>query len=173
MNPKVLVIGATGMAGRGVVRELVKAGIPVRALVRDVQKAKRILTQPVDLLAGDVFIEADVQRAMADGITHVYFHPAATIHQSIEKSMDRMGTQRLIKHFPDAVHLIKLSEIGASHNPEFYDIDYKHRSELDIQERVANWTILRPTWFMESIPQLLTMGPSPSALVSRQTQSGG
>ena len=155
---KVLVIGATGMAGRVVVAHLAQAALPVRALVRDVQKAGPLLPASVELLKGDVFNEATLQKAL-EGVTHVYFHPAATLSQSGEKSMDREGTRLLVKHLPGTVHLIKLSEIGASYNPSFYDIDSKYRSELDIQERLRGWTILRPTWFMESIPFILTMGP--------------
>jgi uncharacterized protein YbjT (DUF2867 family) len=158
MHTNVLVIGATGMVGRLVVGELTKAGIPVRALVRDRSKAQRLLPSPTELLVGELLDEATVEQAL-HGVSHVYFHPAATTDRTGKKSMDRTGTQRLLNALPAHVHLIKLSEIGASDNPAFFDIDCKYRSELDIQERAAHWTILRPTWFMESIPQLLTLGP--------------
>ncbi|CAA9313726.1 MAG: hypothetical protein AVDCRST_MAG56-6419 [uncultured Cytophagales bacterium] len=157
-NVKVLVIGATGMAGRVVVTQLDQAAVPVRALVRDVPKARRLFPASVELRQGDAFDEATLQKAL-EGVSHVYFHPAATLSRSEARSMDRVGTRLLVKHLPATAHLIKLSEIGAGPNPSFHDIDCKYRSELDIRERLTSWTILRPTWFMESIPFLLTMGP--------------
>lgn len=41
---KAFVAGATGETGRRIVQELVKRNIPVRALVRNLEKAREILT---------------------------------------------------------------------------------------------------------------------------------
>ncbi|KAL8468285.1 hypothetical protein ACS0TY_031504 [Phlomoides rotata] len=50
----VLVAGATGGVGRRAVDLLRKKGIPVRALVRNEEKARRMLGQDVDLIVGDI-----------------------------------------------------------------------------------------------------------------------
>ncbi|XP_020689800.1 uncharacterized protein LOC110104866 isoform X3 [Dendrobium catenatum] len=50
----VLVTGATGGVGRRVVNILQKKGIPVRVLVRNEEKGRRMLGQDVDLVVGDV-----------------------------------------------------------------------------------------------------------------------
>ncbi|MDB9305656.1 MULTISPECIES: CIA30 family protein [Cyanophyceae] len=50
----ILVAGATGGVGKRVVRRLVERGEKVRALVRDIDKARSILSNDVDLVAADI-----------------------------------------------------------------------------------------------------------------------
>ncbi|MDB9346054.1 CIA30 family protein [Nodularia spumigena CS-586/05] len=50
----ILVAGATGGVGKRVVRRLVERGAKVRALVRDIDKARSILSNDVDLVAADI-----------------------------------------------------------------------------------------------------------------------
>ncbi|XP_063939214.1 protein HIGH CHLOROPHYLL FLUORESCENCE PHENOTYPE 173, chloroplastic isoform X2 [Daucus carota subsp. sativus] len=50
----VLVAGATGGVGRRVVDVLRKKGLPVRVLVRNEEKAKRMLGPDVDMIVGDI-----------------------------------------------------------------------------------------------------------------------
>lgn len=63
---KALVAGATGETGRRIVRELVARGIPVKALVRDRQKAEEILPKPVEIAIGDVLEPDSIRAALAD-----------------------------------------------------------------------------------------------------------
>jgi nucleoside-diphosphate-sugar epimerase len=63
---RALVTGATGFIGGRLVEALVtRHGVKVRALVRNFTKAPRLARYDVELLAGDVAREADVQRAAA------------------------------------------------------------------------------------------------------------
>ena len=50
----ILVAGATGGVGKRVVGRLVERGAKVRALVRDIEKARAILGNDIDLVAGDI-----------------------------------------------------------------------------------------------------------------------
>ncbi|KAK6124178.1 hypothetical protein DH2020_042087 [Rehmannia glutinosa] len=50
----ILVAGATGGVGRRVVDLLRRKGLPVRVLVRNEEKARRMLGQDVDLIVGDI-----------------------------------------------------------------------------------------------------------------------
>lgn len=63
---KAFVAGATGETGRRIVQELIKRNIPVRALVRDEQKAKAILPPEAELVVGDVLDSASLTTAMGD-----------------------------------------------------------------------------------------------------------
>lgn len=67
---KVTVIGATGMIGIPVTRELVKAGYEVTALVRDIDKARLILPKEVKLVKGDLNDKTSIVEALknADGL---------------------------------------------------------------------------------------------------------
>jgi uncharacterized protein YbjT (DUF2867 family) len=62
---KALVAGATGQTGRRIVQQLVDRGIPVRALVRDLESARSLLPAQVELVEGDV-LKSDLVAAIGD-----------------------------------------------------------------------------------------------------------
>ncbi|MEB3359272.1 MAG: NAD(P)H-binding protein [Synechococcales bacterium] len=63
---KAFVAGATGETGRRIVAELVQRNIPVRALVRDLDKGRDLLPDPVELVVGDVLKPETLVDAIAD-----------------------------------------------------------------------------------------------------------
>lgn len=62
---KALVVGATGETGRRIVRGLVARGIPVRALARDLQRAREILPNSVEVVIGDVRNRSTIEAAIS------------------------------------------------------------------------------------------------------------
>ena len=60
-----LVTGATGLVGHAIAAELLGRGRVVRALVRDVERARAVVPQGAELVAGDVTDAGSVRRAMA------------------------------------------------------------------------------------------------------------
>ncbi|WP_320172280.1 hopanoid-associated sugar epimerase [Maridesulfovibrio sp.] len=50
----VLITGATGLIGSRLVGILAESGFSIRALVRDIEKAKRIINSPVEFVRGDM-----------------------------------------------------------------------------------------------------------------------
>jgi len=81
----VLVIGATGRIGRGVVAELVETGIPVRALTR--RPAEAALPAPVEVVAGDLTVPASLDPALegARAVFLLWTAPPATAPAVIER----------------------------------------------------------------------------------------
>ncbi|CAN1847401.1 Protein HIGH CHLOROPHYLL FLUORESCENCE PHENOTYPE 173, chloroplastic, partial [Linum perenne] len=67
----VLVVGATGGVGKRVVDILQKKGIPVRALVRNEEKAKRLLGPDVDLIVGDITKVSTLDPELFKGVRKV------------------------------------------------------------------------------------------------------
>ncbi len=63
---KAFVAGATGETGRRIVQALVERQIPVRALVRDLDKGRSILPAAVELVVGDVLKPDTLADAIAD-----------------------------------------------------------------------------------------------------------
>jgi uncharacterized protein YbjT (DUF2867 family) len=63
---KAFVAGATGETGRRIVQELISRNIPVRALVRDLEKARGILPQSAELVVGDVLQPESLNAALGD-----------------------------------------------------------------------------------------------------------
>lgn len=66
-----LVTGATGLVGNNIVSQLVERQRKVRALVRDIDKAKGLLPSDVELVAGDITDRASLDRAV-EGCEVVY-----------------------------------------------------------------------------------------------------
>jgi dihydroflavonol-4-reductase len=69
--PDVLLTGATGLVGGSIARALLAAGRSVRALVRDPQRARRVVPEACELVAGDVTDPASLAPAI-DGCRVVY-----------------------------------------------------------------------------------------------------
>jgi uncharacterized protein YbjT (DUF2867 family) len=70
-RPVILVTGATGNIGSRVVRDLVGRGLPVRAFVRDVPRARALLGEGVEFAQGELSDRAAILRA-ADGVDTVF-----------------------------------------------------------------------------------------------------
>jgi nucleoside-diphosphate-sugar epimerase len=61
---KVLVTGGTGLVGNAIARRLVERGHQVTALVRDPNRAKRLLPAEVELATGDITAPSTIAAAM-------------------------------------------------------------------------------------------------------------
>lgn len=102
---RVLVTGASGLLGAHLVRELTRAGHPVRALVRSSSDTRGIDSLPVERVVGDVRDKEAVRQAV-DGC-EVVFHAAAVFAYwgySRDEMMDtvREGTGIVIEAARDA-----------------------------------------------------------------------
>nr|WP_263858133.1 CIA30 family protein [Waterburya agarophytonicola] len=67
----ILVAGATGGVGKRVVKRLLEQNYQVRALVRDINRAKNILGEGVDLFEADITIPETLKPAMMRGVRAV------------------------------------------------------------------------------------------------------
>lgn len=63
---KITVIGATGMIGIPVTKELLRAGYEVTALVRDINKAKLIFPNGIHFIKGDLNDKASIAASLKD-----------------------------------------------------------------------------------------------------------
>jgi len=72
---RALVTGGTGFIGSSIVRELLRAGFEVRALVRSTSDTRNLDELDIESVTGDITDFASLKRAMR-GCTHV-FHSAA------------------------------------------------------------------------------------------------
>ena len=81
MNKNITVIGATGLLGSAVTRALVNAGYHVTAMVRDIEKAKKMLPSNIDFVKGDLQNTESIYQAAktADG---VYLNLNATFNDT-------------------------------------------------------------------------------------------
>jgi uncharacterized protein YbjT (DUF2867 family) len=94
---KVLVAGATGATGSRVVKTLVEKNIPVRAMVRDLAKAKEMLPEGVELVVADLQKKETLEAAIAD-CDHVISAAAARPGWNVAAfyQVDYVGTKNLM-----------------------------------------------------------------------------
>lgn len=115
-----LLTGATGFVGHHATAAFVRSGARVRALVRDVARARDIAAGDVELVHGSLEDEA-VLREACDGVATVV-HLAALTHARTEREYDDVnvrGTSRLLQAALSAgdrptrfVYLSSLAAVG-------------------------------------------------------------
>jgi uncharacterized protein YbjT (DUF2867 family) len=149
---KVLVIGATGVLGRTVVRRLIEQGHAVRAMTRTPQKAHDLAALGAEVVAGDLVDRGslvaactDVDRVLAAAHSllgrgrHASEHVDAAGHRALIDTARAAGVRRFVY----------TSALGAA--PE-HPVDFfrtKHAIELYLSASGMPHVILRPTAFME------------------------
>lgn len=151
----ILVVGATGFLGSGVVARLTSAGKKVRALVRassDPAKRDQLTTYGATLVEGDLKDPASLRRA-ADGVDTVISTASATISRgggdNLE-TVDRDGQRNLVEAAEQAGvrHFIFVSFSGNVAD-SFPLSDAKRGIEKRLREGRMKHTIVRPSYFME------------------------
>lgn len=95
----VLVAGATGGVGRRVVDTLRNKGVPVRALVRNEEKARRMLGPDVDLVVADITKESTLLAEHFEGVRRVINAVSVIVGPKEGDTPDRQKYSQGIKFF--------------------------------------------------------------------------
>ena len=149
---KAFVAGATGETGRRIVKELVKRNIPVRALVRDLQQAREILPESVELVVGDVLKADSLSAAMADS-TVLFCATGAkpSFDPTGPYKVDYEGTKNLVDvaKAKGIEHFVFVSSLCTSQffhplNLFWLILVWKKRAEEYIQNSGLTYSIVRP-----------------------------
>jgi uncharacterized protein YbjT (DUF2867 family) len=142
----ILVVGATGNAGGGVVNGLLEAGAYVRAAVRPGSEGK--LPDRVEAVTADLNDPDSVRRA-AEGATAAFLLSGYTGIDASLASLGDAGVERVVLLSSSAAPTGKLDNAVAA---------YHIRSERAVRESGLPWTFLQPNSFMSNayrwLPQL-------------------
>jgi NADH dehydrogenase len=147
----ILVTGAAGYVGNNLVRRLVQAGKPVRAMVHNRAKAETRLADirdKVDIVAGDVTRPETLVSALAGASAVV--HLAAIAIEHGENTYERVNTQGTI-HMVDAAkaagvrRFINMSQNGADSASPYRFLASKGRAQDYVAASGLDWTALRPS----------------------------
>lgn len=147
----ILVTGASGFVGSHIVRKLVEAGKPVRAMVRSRKRAlmeNRLTGLPVDWVEADVTNPETLISALqgVNGIVH-------TVAIAIEKGgrtyeeVNYQGTVNLV----DAAEklgikrFINISQLGANSRLPYRFLASKGKAQEYVAASSLEWTALRPS----------------------------
>ncbi|PSB35445.1 NAD(P)H-binding protein [Chlorogloea sp. CCALA 695] len=149
---KAFVAGATGETGRRIVKELVERNIPVRAMVRDLEQAKAILPDSVQLVVGDVLKPETLREAIGDSTVILCATGAKpSFNPSSPYKVDYEGTKNLvdvaktkgIEHFV-FVSSLCVSKLLHPLNLFWLILVWKKQAEEYIQKSGLVYTIVRP-----------------------------
>ena len=142
----ILVTGASGNAGGAVVRALVEAGEPVRALVRDRSSAS--VPDGADLAVGDLN-RPDTIEPHLDGVTGAFLLSGYEGLSETLAAMRRVGVERVVLLSSSAAPGGDLDNAVAR---------YHILAERAVRESGLAWTFLQPNSFMTNslrwLPQL-------------------
>ncbi|KAG6696206.1 hypothetical protein I3842_09G136700 [Carya illinoinensis] len=95
----ILVAGATGGVGRRVVNILQKKGLPVRVLVRNEEKARRMFSPDIDLIVGDITKESTLVPEYFKGVRKVINAVSVIVGPKEGDTPDRAKYSQGIKFF--------------------------------------------------------------------------
>jgi uncharacterized protein YbjT (DUF2867 family) len=149
---KAFVAGATGETGRRIVQELIKRNIPVIALVRDIEKAKGIVSPEAELVIGDVLQPESLTAALGDSTVLLIatgakpsFDPTGPYKVDFEgtKNLVDAAKTKGIEHFV-LVSSLCTSQLFHPLNLFWLILVWKKQAEEYIQKSGLTYTIIRP-----------------------------
>ncbi len=149
---KVFVAGATGATGHRIVQELINRNIPVRALVRNTEKAQDILPPVAELVIGDLLQPESLTAALGDSTVVICAAGAKpSFDPTTPYSVDFIGTKNLVNvaKAKGIEHFVLVSSLCTSQffhplNLFWLILFWKKQAEEYIQNSGLTYTIVRP-----------------------------
>ena len=146
----ILVAGASSQPGRRLIHMLVEKGYKVRALTRDARKLEFICSLGVEVVEGDLRQPDTLLRA-CEGADAVVSSVTA-IGENLIKEVDEAGQCALMEtaRRSGVKRFVLISVCGAARNHPVDFFHMKFAAEEYLKSLSMEYTILRPTAFMES-----------------------
>lgn len=142
---KVLVTGATGTVGSRVTLELRRRDLPVRAFVRNPERAAEELGDGVELAAGDFSDTASVRRAL-EGVDAIFLACANDPRQvEYETGVIDAAASASVSR------IVKLSALGAEVGSPLAFWDWHGRIEEHLRASGVPAVILRPSFYTTNL----------------------
>ena len=147
---KVLVIGASGLLAKPVIRHMDKAGFQLRLFSRSVNQS--MFDKEFEMVQGDVFNLNDLNKAMT-GCDAVHLSLSTANEALAAKIVTDSALQKGIK----LISTISGCTVSVE-NRWFPMIENKYQAEQTIINSGIPYMIFRPTWFFESLDLMIRDG---------------
>ncbi len=148
---KILVTGANGNTPSLTITRLRKAGVEVRAVVRDKSKAEALAALGCEIVVRDLEDGTGLE-SLFDGVDAAFF--ATSMNAAADKHMSHLIQAAKGSN----VHIVRLSAIGAAEDAPTANGRLHHASDEKLKASGLPFTILRPHFFMDNmawaIPQI-------------------
>ena len=139
----ILITGSTGLIGSEVLRRLSEAGIPARALTRDLNKAQKM--PGVTWVAGDLGKPETLPAAFEGAKT--LFLLTHYLEDMVELQHNAIAAARAA----GVSYVVKVSAFAASTHSKAPIGRWHYQVEKELQDSGLAWTILRPHHFMQNL----------------------
>ena len=150
----ILVIGAAGFVGAPIAKQLQKDGFSVRVLVRNADKARKILGNQVEIIVGNFTDRVTLEKALIgmDGVN-------LSVPWQFESAVAQDVTALLAAQGRKNVRVTYISGATALPENRWYSmIDEKIKAEDVLIKSGVAYTIFRPNWFMDALPLFVNEG---------------
>jgi uncharacterized protein YbjT (DUF2867 family) len=158
---KILVIGATGMLGEPVARELQADGYNVSILSRNVEKARTKFGSEFTIVQGDVQQPESLRAALA-GMDGVHITLSGGPKPEDYERIEHQGTSNVAQAAAEAgvqrITYLSGFSVNETNRTKNYQTAAKYGAETAVTVSGVPYTIFRATWFMESLPLFIQNG---------------
>jgi uncharacterized protein YbjT (DUF2867 family) len=171
----ILVVGATGVVGGMIARQLLEQEKDVRVMVREnspsaqmaqqgmATSAESLIDAGAEPVYGDLKDEQSLRRAV-EGVQTVISSANSAMRGGEDdvQSVDREGNRRLIEAAAEAgvAHFIFISALGATLDSPNDFMRAKAEAEQALRESSMDFTIVSPTAFIEVWPAMVVGMPA-------------
>lgn len=144
----IAVLGAAGQVGGMVARNLLKTGEPVRAVVRDAEKAKQLRAMGAELVVAD-YLEAEALKTAFRGARSVFLltpeNPFAPDWPAEVRRM--LDNYRAAVLASGTERIVLLSSMGAQHSEGTGNLLASHMLEQAFSDLPAPRCCIRPAYY--------------------------
>lgn len=160
---KIAVIGATGRLAPVVINEMVKNGFKVRALVRDPEKARKLLPTQTDIVEANLQDVASLSKGLKD--TDCVYLNLSTDHPNSKFQPEFDGIRNILKACEKnhVKRIFKISGLGAfrkdfAQGKTIFVNEIRSKGHALIKQSNIPYTFFHPSWFMESLGLMFQKG---------------
>jgi uncharacterized protein YbjT (DUF2867 family) len=139
-----LLTGVTGKTGGASAEGLLRKGVPLRAIVRNAEKAESLKAAGIDLVVGDVGDKAVLQKAMNGVSKALMTIPNSERQLELEKQFVDVAKKSGVRH------VVKMSSIEATAGAKSPIAKIHYASEQYLQKSGLAWTLMKPSFFMQN-----------------------
>lgn len=141
----IIVTGATGTVGSELARQLMADGVEFLAMVRDTDKARRMLGTDVDVIYGDYSQPDSLDVALREATKIFLVSPSDEYQVEHENNVVDAAVRAGVDH------LVKQSVMGASPYSDIGFYRFHYLVEMHVKEVGLPYTFLRPNTFMQNL----------------------
>jgi len=160
MNEKALIVGATGMLGQPVTRKLKEDGYNITIFSSDSARARTIFGDEFEIVDGDVTNPESLKKPL-EGKDFLYINLNASLDPVKYQKVEIEGTANLASAAREAglkriMNISSATSKGSEIGKIF--LDAKVKAEKALIESGVPYTVMRPSWFFETLPQFVQHG---------------